>query len=64
VLAIKRGLGQADIASVGGVWYRAFVSGLGLVVVALSVTGIVLWMRKREARTKRRFMPGHAGQPV
>jgi len=68
VLALKRGLGGADanglhewmvslhIASVGGVWYRAFVVILGLAVAALSVTGLVLWLRKREARSKRRAM--------
>lgn len=68
VLAIKRGLGRADanglnewlvslhIASVGGTWYRTFVAIVGLAVAALSVTGFALWLRKREARAKRRAM--------
>jgi uncharacterized iron-regulated membrane protein len=68
LLGIKRGLGGANanglhewivslhIGSVGGVWYRALVSIVGLAVAALSVTGVVLWMRKREARIKRSAM--------
>lgn len=68
VLAVKRGVGRVDanglhewivslhIASVGGVWYRTFVVILGIAVAALSMTGFVLWLRKREARAKRRAL--------
>jgi hypothetical protein len=68
LLGIKRGLGGANanglhewivslhIGSVGGIWYRALVSIVGLAVAALSVTGVVLWMRKREARIRRSEM--------
>jgi uncharacterized iron-regulated membrane protein len=68
VLALKRGLGRGDanglhewivslhIASVGGTWYRTFVVILGLAVAALSMTGFVLWLRKREASARRRTM--------
>ncbi len=38
------------IASIGGLPYRIFVSVLGLAVVMLSVTGVVIWMKKRSAR--------------
>ena len=38
------------MARVFGVPYRVFVSLLGLAVVALSVTGVTIWMKKRAAR--------------
>jgi PepSY-associated TM region len=38
------------MAQIGGMPYRIFVSGLGLLITMLSVTGIVIWMRKRSAR--------------
>jgi uncharacterized iron-regulated membrane protein len=42
------------MARVFGLPYRIFVSVLGLVVVTLSVTGLVIWWRKRLAhRTGR-----------
>ena len=37
-------------AEVFGLPYRIFVSLLGMAVVALSVTGILIWMKKRAAR--------------
>ncbi len=37
-------------AQVGGLAYRVFVSALGLLIVMLSVTGVVIWTRKRSAR--------------
>lgn len=48
-------------ANVGGLAYRIFVSVLGLAVVALSVTGVVIWMKKRSARLlrKQRVHPMH-----
>lgn len=65
VVAFKSGRGDASangvhewlvalhIASIGGLPYRIFVSALGLAVVMLSVTGVVIWMKKRSARLMR-----------
>jgi uncharacterized iron-regulated membrane protein len=38
------------MAQVGGLPYRIFVSVLGLLITMLSVTGVVIWMKKRSAR--------------
>ncbi|WP_432765923.1 PepSY-associated TM helix domain-containing protein [Nitrosomonas europaea] len=38
------------MANVFGLPYRIFVCVLGLVIVMLSVTGIIIWIRKRAAR--------------
>jgi uncharacterized iron-regulated membrane protein len=48
-------------AQVGGLAYRIFVSVLGLVITMLSVTGVVIWMRKRSARMARRAV--HRARP-
>lgn len=40
-------------AHVFGLPYRVFVSALGLMVTMLSVTGVVIWMKKRSARAGR-----------
>lgn len=45
------------MATVGGLPYRIFVSLLGLLVTGLSVTGIIIWMRKRSSR----LLAGQAG---
>jgi uncharacterized iron-regulated membrane protein len=45
------------MAQVGGLPYRIFVSILGLLITMLSVTGVVIWMRKRSARLLRRRRP-------
>ena len=46
---------------------RILISAMGIVVAALSVTGIVIWARKRRARllaAKRRApLPSPAGSP-
>lgn len=78
VLAHKDGRGDLDadgldrwlvalhIGSIGGLPYRVFVAIVGLGVVVLSVTGIVVWMRKRGARllgTARRRTPAGATGP-
>jgi uncharacterized iron-regulated membrane protein len=47
---IDRWLVALHIGSIGGLPYRILVAIVGLGVVALSVTGIVIWMRKRSAR--------------
>lgn len=38
---------------------RILISAMGLVVAALSVTGVVIWWRKRQARVLRRSRPRH-----
>jgi uncharacterized iron-regulated membrane protein len=38
------------MAAVFGLPYRMFVSGLGLVIVLLSATGVIVWWKKREGR--------------
>jgi uncharacterized iron-regulated membrane protein len=40
-------------ARVFGPFYRAFVSAMGVVVVLLSITGTLVWYRKRQARITR-----------
>jgi uncharacterized iron-regulated membrane protein len=45
------------MAQVGGLPYRIFVCLLGLLITVLSVTGVVIWMRKRSARLLRRRRP-------
>jgi uncharacterized iron-regulated membrane protein len=41
------------VAAIGGVWYRILVSLLGLTVAALTVTGVLVWWRKREKRAAK-----------
>ena len=41
------------MANVWGLPYRIFVSVLGLAITALSVTGVLIWTRKRSARLLR-----------
>jgi uncharacterized iron-regulated membrane protein len=40
-------------ADVFGLPYRIFVCALGLAIVMLSITGIIIWLRKRRARAIR-----------
>lgn len=42
-------LGALHMANVFGLPYRIFVCVLGLVIVLLSVTGILIWLRKRRS---------------
>lgn len=44
----------------GSLAYRAIVCALGLAVVALTITGVLIWLRKRAVRVarKRRVRPG------
>ena len=46
-------LHDANVAILG-LPYRIFVSVLGLVIVMLSVTGLVVWLKKRQARRASR----------
>lgn len=48
--ATMRWFYMLHMAQVFGLPYRIFVSLLGVAVVALSVTGIAIWMKKRSAR--------------
>ncbi|MDO9106824.1 MAG: PepSY-associated TM helix domain-containing protein [Methylovulum sp.] len=43
-------LAALHMANVFGMPYRIFVCVLGLVIVMLSVTGVVIWLKKRRAR--------------
>jgi uncharacterized iron-regulated membrane protein len=38
-------------AAVWGLWYRIFVSVMGVAIAALSVTGVWIWLRKRAKRS-------------
>ncbi len=44
-------------AAVWGTWYRVFVAGMGVLIAALSVTGVWIWLRKRAKKA------GVVGQP-
>jgi len=46
------------MARVFGMPYRLLVCALGLVIVALSVTGIYIWWKKRAARRARLHAAG------
>lgn len=52
------------MAQVFGLPYRIFISILGLAVVALSVTGIAIWMKKRAARMLVERRAGRPSQPA
>lgn len=39
---------------IAGVWGRAFICFMGLLVTAVSITGLVIWWRKRLARLSSR----------
>ena len=41
------------MAQVGGLPYRIFVSALGLLIAMLSITGVIIWMKKRSAKLLR-----------
>ncbi|MEL0250974.1 MAG: PepSY-associated TM helix domain-containing protein, partial [Novosphingobium sp.] len=41
------------MAQVFGLPYRIFVSALGIAVTMLSITGVVIWLKKRSARAGR-----------
>jgi uncharacterized iron-regulated membrane protein len=50
--AVSQWLGALHTGRVGGLFYRAFLSLMGIVVAMLSVTGVVIWWKKRTARTR------------
>ena len=43
------------MANVFGLPYRIFVALLGEAIVVLSITGIIIWVRRRGTRSRRRF---------
>jgi uncharacterized iron-regulated membrane protein len=49
---ITQWLTSLHMAAMWGAPFRAFVSATGLLVALLSVTGTVIWLRKRRARNK------------
>lgn len=55
-------LHDANVAILG-LPYRIFVSVLGLVIVMLSVTGLVVWLKKRQARRASRRIRARGATP-
>ncbi|WP_419826038.1 PepSY-associated TM helix domain-containing protein [Sphingomonas sp.] len=49
-------------AQMWGLPYRIFVSAFGLLVAALSATGVMIWQRKRAARLAHRARPTARGR--
>jgi len=45
-------MSNLHMASVGGVTYKLTITLAGLVVAMLSLTGVLIWLRKRSARRK------------
>jgi uncharacterized iron-regulated membrane protein len=50
--AVSQWLASLHTARVWGTPYRVFVSVMGIVVAALSVTGVVIWWKKRSYRSR------------
>ena len=46
-------LNMLHLAQVFGLPYRIFVSAMGVLIVTLSITGVLIWMKKRAARLMR-----------
>jgi uncharacterized iron-regulated membrane protein len=51
--AVSQWLGALHTGRVGGLPYRMLLSLMGTVVAMLSVTGVVVWWKKRSARTRK-----------
>lgn len=47
------------MAAIGGIAYKMAVSLLGLIVILLSMTGIIIWWRKKNARKVRHTKSGN-----
>jgi uncharacterized iron-regulated membrane protein len=56
---ITRWLVMLHFGHVWGLPFRIFIFLMGIVVAALSITGVIIWWRKRRSRT-----PGAASQPT
>jgi len=50
--AVSQWLSALHTGRVGGLFYRIFLSLMGIVVAMLSVTGVVIWWKKRSARRR------------
>lgn len=55
-------LSVLHMAAVWGAPFQAFITLLGFGVAMLSVTGLVIWQKKRHARHARPGLPGHTVQ--
>lgn len=51
---IRTWLTSLHMAALWGVPFRIFMTGMGLAVAMLSVTGVVIWARKRQGRAQGR----------
>ncbi|RZJ62870.1 MAG: PepSY domain-containing protein [Acidovorax sp.] len=51
---IRTWLTSLHMAALWGTPFRLFMTGMGVAVVLLSITGLVMWVRKRQAREARR----------
>jgi uncharacterized iron-regulated membrane protein len=56
--AVSQWLSALHTGRVGGLPYRIFLSLMGLIVAILSITGIVIWWKKRKARVRAVQMSG------
>ncbi|NOU20189.1 MAG: PepSY domain-containing protein [Methyloglobulus sp.] len=63
-LTIKAWLFSLHIALIWGFPYKIFVCLMGFVIVALSVTGVIIWWKKyRAAKAKQIKMASAANMP-
>ncbi len=60
---IRTWLTSLHMAALWGVPFRLFMSGMGLVVAALSVIGVMIWARKRRGRSQSRLQRRAAVAP-
>ncbi|MGH8613909.1 MAG: PepSY-associated TM helix domain-containing protein [Gammaproteobacteria bacterium] len=58
---ITRWLYWLHMAQVFGLPMQIFVCGMGLIITALSVTGLVVWWRKRRSARHQRVRRAHTG---
>jgi uncharacterized iron-regulated membrane protein len=56
--AVSQWLGALHTGRVGGLPYRMLLSFMGTVVAMLSVTGVVIWWKKRSAEARKRARSG------
>ncbi len=61
---ISRWLYWLHMAQVFGLPYQIFVCAMGLVITALSVTGVIIWWKKRRARKFSKARRGEAAAEV
>ncbi|MBP6595892.1 MAG: PepSY domain-containing protein [Arenimonas sp.] len=61
---IRTWLTSLHMAALWGVPLRIFMTGMGLTVAMLSVTGVVIWARKRQGRSRSRVRGRAARVPA